>query len=71
MKKAKINCGKEKVYALYKGEEYLYSGTVKEIAEKLNMRERTILFYKTPTYLKRREKSKKNNYFILIEIEED
>lgn len=46
-------------YALYKGDECLAIGTIKEIAEKMNVKPKTISFYKTPVY-KRRCKNSKN-----------
>ena len=54
-----------KIYALYKGEELLATGTIIQIAYKMGVKPRTIYFYKTPVYLKRR---KGNNYRELIEI---
>lgn len=42
-----------KNYALYKGEELLAEGTIIQIAYKMNVKVRTIQFYKTPTYKKR------------------
>lgn len=48
-----------KEYALYKGEECLAIGTIREIAEKMKVKVRTITFYKTPTYKKRCKNSKK------------
>lgn len=42
------------VYALYKGDELLAMGTVPEIAKLMGVIERTIWFYGTPTYAKRR-----------------
>ena len=59
---------KIKEYALYKGDELLTIGTIKEIAENQGVKEKTILFYKMPTYLRRREKSKKGNYKILVSL---
>ncbi|TFI09829.1 hypothetical protein E4P35_13075 [Thiopseudomonas sp. 4R-3cl] len=43
----------EKYYALYKGEDILIIGTIKEIAEKLGIKEESVKFYATPTYKKR------------------
>ena len=43
----------EKQYALYKGEECLAIGTIKEIAEQLKVQVRTIYFYTTKAYKKR------------------
>lgn len=55
-----------KQYALYKGDTLLAMGTILQIAYKMGVKYRTIQFYKTPTYLKRRSKGK--NYRELIEI---
>ena len=54
-------------YALYKGDDPLYVGTKKELANYLGVSERTISFYASPTYQKRNPKG--NNY-IVIRIEE-
>ena len=48
----------KKEYALYKGEECLAIGTIKEIAEKMNVKYKTIYFYTMPVYKKRCKKSK-------------
>ena len=48
-----------KIYALYKGEELLATGTIIQIAYKMGVKPRTIQFYKTPTYKKRRKNGKK------------
>lgn len=45
-------------YALYKGEEVLAIGTIKDIAENQGVDERTIRFYATGTYKRRLEKRK-------------
>ncbi len=44
---------KSKIYALYKGEDCLGIGTIKELAEQLNIKATTLRFYMTPTYKKR------------------
>lgn len=54
-------------YALYKGDEFLTLGSIKELALYLGVKERTIHFYSTPTYRKR---NKGNNAYIVIRIEE-
>lgn len=56
----------KKEYALYKGEECLGIGTLKELAKKFNVDIKTMYFYTTPTYKKRCKKSK--NRRELIEI---
>lgn len=55
-----------KKYALYKGDEYLYDGSLLQLAIKRNVKLRTIQFYLTPTYKKRTRKSK--NAIVLVEI---
>lgn len=56
----------KKQYALYKGDNFLMMGTIKELAVKRKVKERTIYFYLTPTYKKRRKDS--NNSLVLIEV---
>ena len=55
-----------KEYALYKGEECLAIGTIKEIANKMKVKEETIYFYTTPTYKKRCKKSKNRRELIKV-----
>lgn len=45
---------RKNVYALYDGERNLWDGTVGEIAQKVGVKEKTILFYLTPSYKKRK-----------------
>ena len=40
-------------YALYKGDELLAIGTVREIADQIGVTEKTVFHYGTPTYKKR------------------
>lgn len=42
-----------KDYALYKGDKFIDLGSVKYLAKKMNVKEKTIKFYSTPTYQKR------------------
>jgi len=55
-----------KTFAIYKGEELLTSGTAKECAKELNVKEDTIYFYKTKTYQNR---GSGKNRRIAIELE--
>lgn len=55
-----------KEYALYKGEELLAIGTKKELAERFNVKEKTISFYMTPTKLKR---NKGNNCRVVVALD--
>ena len=59
-----------KEYALYKGEECLAIGTLKEIAEKMKVKVETIKFYMRPTYKKRGLGLKSNNRRVLIRLED-
>lgn len=56
-----------KEYALYKGEECLAIGTLKEIAEKMKVKVKTIYFYTTPTYKRRCRKS--NNRLTMVSLD--
>jgi len=55
-------------YALYKGEDILAIGTVREIANELNIKEETVRFYGRPAYIKRRKAKKSNNFRELIKL---
>lgn len=55
-----------KIYALYKGEKLIADGTLLQIAHKTGVKLRTIQFYKTPTYKRRRKNGK--NYRELVEL---
>ena len=62
---------KYKEYALYKGEELLAIGTKKELAEKFNVKEKTITYYMTPAHLKRNSKSHIGNYKVVIVLDQE
>lgn len=56
-----------KLYALYKGDDFIDIGTTKELAQKLNVKEETIRFYATSTW-----KNKTNcESWVVVSIEED
>lgn len=59
---------KNKVYALYKGEECIAIGTVIQLAKATNVKIDTIQFYTTPTYKRRCKNS--NNRRVLVELED-
>lgn len=59
-----------KEYALYKGDEIIGIGTVKELAKITNVKEKTIRFYLNPSY-KKRAMTNKGNHRVLIKIGED
>ncbi len=56
-------------YALYKGEQMIAIGTVKEIAADCGVKPSTIRFYQSKAY-QRRSKSEVNNRLQLIKIED-
>ncbi len=58
----------KKEYALYKGDEIIMFGTIEEIAKAQGVKRKTILFYQTPAYLKRHEKSHIGNYKVLVRV---
>lgn len=58
-----------KEYALYKGDQMVAIGTVKEIAEERGVEPTTIRFYKSQAY-QRRSKREENNRLLLIKIED-
>lgn len=55
-----------KTFAVYKGEELLTIGTLKECAEVLKVKEDTVKFYKSRTY---QNKGSGKNRRIAIELE--
>lgn len=57
---------KRKEYALYKGDKLVVIGTVKEIAKKLDVSEKTVFFFGSPTYKKRTTENARR----LIKIDE-
>lgn len=60
-------------YAVYKGEEILFIGTVSEIAEQFNVKKDTVWFWASPAN-KRRIASRKGGYSqgkLAVRIEDD
>lgn len=43
----------KRIYALYKGDNYITDGTKQELADYLGVSKRTVDFYMSPTYAKR------------------
>lgn len=62
---------RQKEYALYKGDTCLAIGTIEELAKKFNVQKKTLHFYKAPAHLKRAQKSRKGNYRVLVDIDEE
>uniref|UniRef100_UPI0035A03AB6 hypothetical protein n=1 Tax=Jeotgalibaca porci TaxID=1868793 RepID=UPI0035A03AB6 len=59
-----------KIYALYKGEELMSIGTIKEIAKSFGVKPRTVMFYQSPAYTKRTSESK-GRRLVLLEEDDD
>lgn len=55
-----------KIYALYHGDQFIDLGTKEYLAKLLNVKVETILFYSSPTYLKRTD----GNGWIVIKVED-
>lgn len=49
----------QKHYAIYKGDTFLFEGTVRECAEYFNVKEKTIYFLSTPSQHKRAKRNAK------------
>lgn len=61
----------QEIYALYKGDKFLSVGTIKEIAEELNMNPDTVRYYGSGAYKKKLERRINTvNAKILIRVEE-
>lgn len=59
-----------KIYALYKGDKWITDGTRKELADYLGVNERTIYFYSSEVYKKRKNYDFKSCYLV-IEVEDE
>lgn len=56
-------------YAVYKGDEFQFIGTVNECAARLGVKPDTVKFYSKPAYMKRLKDT--SNALIVIKIEEE
>ena len=60
-----------KIYALYKGDDYLAEGTVKELAKMFKMSHKSLMCTKCPSRIKRQAKQKKpSKAYMLVDLEE-
>ena len=55
-----------KIYALYHGDKFIDIGSIEYLAKLLNVSKRTVMFYSSPTYLKRNN----GNGYVVIKIDE-
>lgn len=61
-----------KLFALYKGDEFIDFGTARELAERYNYKINTIYWLSTPSNLKRiRERKHTYNALYAIKMEDD
>ena len=58
------------IYAVYKGENYIYDGTSDEICNELGIKKATFNFYRSNWYKKNRQ-TKKNNRIIIVRIDKE
>ena len=58
-----------KEYALYKGEELLGIGTIRELAKQMGVKEHTIRYFQTPQYKKRGRGEKSTKRRVLIKLD--
>lgn len=56
------------IYALYHGDKFIDLGTKDYLAKLLNVKVKTILFYSSPTYLKRTDE---NGWVVVKVVEEN
>lgn len=67
-----VNKRRQRLYALYKGEELLADGTMDEIADELGVARETVVFYGTNAYKHRLAKRKNpKNYRELVYLGDD
>ena len=64
------------IYAVYKGDEYLMDGTIREIAISRGIKEKSVKFFLTPAYKRRKtrqdlNRKKKSPGYITLTIVED
>lgn len=58
-------------YVLYKGDTYLYGGTIEQVAKYLKVSTKTINYYASPSYKRRKVKDDSNRYVVYkVKIEE-
>lgn len=60
-----------KIYALYKGDKFIFVGTKEEIANILHVQPRTIIFYASQSYRNRFIGREDNNRIIVIKVDQD
>lgn len=59
------------VYAVYKGEEFIFSGTSKECAQYLGIKVSSFYRLGSPAYKKRFPKNRPSKAFVMFKLEKD
>lgn len=55
-----------KIYAVYRGDEYLFDGTLDEIAQRMHWKRETARWYTYPVAKRRADRARKNRYNRMI-----
>lgn len=67
----KVRSYKAREYALYKGENYLGEGTIRQLSERFGYTIKTLQWYNCIAAKRRFEKTSKNNHVFLISLNDD
>lgn len=59
------------VVAMYKGDDFLFEGTIEECAAHRNVKPETIYYYTTPAYERKLAKRKTRNPITVIRLDDD
>lgn len=62
---------RQKIFALYKGDEFIDVGTVKELAKKRNVKPESIRYLSTPAYERKIANRKNSKALIAIKMEDE
>ncbi len=62
---------KRKIYALYKGDNFLDVGTLDELATRKKLKKNTLLFKASPTYSSRTKYSDSERVYFIFEEEQE
>ncbi len=64
-------CKIKAIYAIYRGDIFIDLGTLDELSKKFNVKKKTIEFYCSPTYQKRKKDYNKGIIVIRLENENE
>lgn len=57
-------------YAVYKGDDMLFTGTIKEISDELNIQPNTLYRYSSLSYKRMIEREGRNNLIVLVNLDD-